>query len=121
MNVKAGVAWAAVAVLATVFCAGADTTNTAGQIKTGVYAGRGISGNGATEWFRIVERSPELELKIVDSEMRAYEAIGPRKWLTSKARKQLVKLRGKDEISNLSSLTHSTMDFASESILSKSV
>ena len=69
MNVKAGVAWAAVAVLATVFCAGADTTNTAGQIKTGVYAGRGISGNGATEWFRIVERSPELELKIVDSEM----------------------------------------------------
>lgn len=56
-------------------------------------------------------------LQIVDSEMRAYEAIGPRKWLTSKARKQLVKLRGKDEISNLSELCHSTMDLASESIL----
>ena len=56
-------------------------------------------------------------LQIVDAEIRAYEAIGPKKWLTSKARKGLVKLRGKDEISNLSSLTHSTMDFASESIL----
>ena len=56
-------------------------------------------------------------VQIVDSEMRAYEAIGPRKWLTSKARKQLVKLRGKDEISNLSALSHSTMDLASESIL----
>jgi len=40
-----------------------------GPIKTGVYAGKGISGNGATEWFRIVNSSPELELKIVDSEM----------------------------------------------------
>ena len=58
-----------------------------------------------------------VPLKIVDSEIRAYEAIGPKKWLTSKARKGLVKLRGKDEISNLSSLSHSTMDLASESIL----
>ena len=56
-------------------------------------------------------------LQIVDAEIRAYEAIGPKKWLTSKARKGLVKLRGKDEISNLSSLSHTTMDLASESIL----
>jgi len=69
MNMKVEMALAAFAVLATTFCAGAEPTNTVGQIKTGVYAGRGISGNGATEWFRIVERSPELELKIVDSEM----------------------------------------------------
>jgi len=58
-----------------------------------------------------------VPVKIVDAEIRAYEAIGPKKWLTSKARKGLVKLRGKDEISNLSSLSHSTMDLASESIL----
>jgi len=69
MNIKAGLSLAALAVLATAYCAGAETANTARSIKTGVYAGRGISGNGATEWFRIVERSPELELKIVDSEM----------------------------------------------------
>ena len=37
-------------------------------VRTGVYAGRGISGNGATEWFRIVKSSPELELSVVDSE-----------------------------------------------------
>ena len=66
---KTGVSLAVFAVLATAFCAGAETTNAVGQIKTGVYAGRGISGNGATEWFRIVEQSPDLELKIVDSEM----------------------------------------------------
>ena len=58
-----------------------------------------------------------VPLKIVDSEIRAYEAIGPKKWLTSKARKSLVKLRGKDEISSLSSISHSTMDLAAESIL----
>ena len=56
-------------------------------------------------------------LEIVDSEMLAYQAIGPKKWLTSKARKGLVKLRGKDEISDLSNLTHQIMDLASESIL----
>ena len=56
-------------------------------------------------------------LQIVDAEIRAYEAIGPKKWLTSKARKGLVKLRGKDEISSLSAISHSTMELASESIL----
>ena len=38
-------------------------------VKAGVYAGRGISGDGALEWFRIVQSSPELEIKILDSEM----------------------------------------------------
>ena len=58
-----------------------------------------------------------VPLKIVDSEIRAYEAIGPKKWLTSKARKGLVKLRGQDEIASLSKISHSTMDLAAESIL----
>lgn len=69
MNLRARISLAAAAVLAAAISAGAETTNATALIKTGVYAGRGISGNGATEWFRIVERSPELELKIVDSEM----------------------------------------------------
>ena len=60
---------AAIAVLGVALSVGADVANSAVRVKTGVYAGRGISGNGATEWFRIVERSPELELKIVDSAM----------------------------------------------------
>lgn len=70
MNMNARMALAAIAVAGTaLLAAGAETTNLSVRIKTGVYAGRGISGNGATEWFRIVERSPELELKIVDSAM----------------------------------------------------
>lgn len=69
MNLRARISLAAAAVLAAAISAGAETTNATALIKTGVYAGRGISGNGATEWFRIVERSPELELKIVDSAM----------------------------------------------------
>ena len=38
-------------------------------VKTGVYAGRGISGNGAVEWFRIVQSSPELDLTLLDAAM----------------------------------------------------
>ena len=59
----------AISVVGIALFAGAEATNSTSVIKTGVYAGRGISGNGATEWFRIVERSPDLTLKIVDSEM----------------------------------------------------
>lgn len=66
---NARIAVIAVAVFGAAFFAEAETTNAVGQIKTGVYAGRGISGNGATEWFRIVNSSPEMELKIVDSKM----------------------------------------------------
>jgi len=67
MNIRSIV----VAVCATIASAAAfgDEGGSARPIKTGVYAGRGISGNGATEWFRIVNRSPDLELKIVDSKM----------------------------------------------------
>ena len=40
-----------------------------GAIKTGVYTSRGLSGNGAMEWFRLVKDSPELELKLLDADM----------------------------------------------------
>ena len=69
MNMNTRIVMMAIAVIGTALFAGAEATNSTAVIKTGVYAGRGISGNGATEWFRIVERSPDLELKIVDSEM----------------------------------------------------
>lgn len=64
----ARIAMMAFAVIGTALSAGAEATNALGRIKTGVYAGFGISGNGATEWFRIVNGSPEMELRIVDSE-----------------------------------------------------
>ena len=35
-------------------------------LKVGVYADRGPGGIGAIEWFRLVEESPEMELKLLD-------------------------------------------------------
>ena len=60
-----------VAVCATIASAAAfgDEGGSARPIKTGVYAGRGISGNGAVEWFRIVQSSPELDLTLLDAAM----------------------------------------------------
>ena len=69
MNTNTRIVMTAISVVGLALFAGAEATNSTSVIKTGVYAGRGISGNGATEWFRIVERSPDLTLKIVDSEM----------------------------------------------------
>ena len=70
LNIRnAVVAFCAIVASAAQCAASGDNGGSAGPIKTGVYAGRGISGNGAAEWFRIVNRSPELELKIVDSKM----------------------------------------------------
>ena len=37
-------------------------------LKVGVYADAGASGIGATEWFRIVHESPEMELKLLDGQ-----------------------------------------------------
>ncbi len=36
------------------------------QLKVGVYADDGASGIGAIEWFRIVNESPEMELRLLD-------------------------------------------------------
>ena len=67
--VKAGIIFSA-AVLFWSGCVSAETPASAAKpVKAGVYAGRGISGNGAVEWFRIVQSSPELEIKVLDSEM----------------------------------------------------
>ena len=35
-------------------------------LKVGVYVGRGPGGVGAVEWLRLVEESPDMELKLVD-------------------------------------------------------
>ena len=35
-------------------------------LKVGVYADRGPGGIGAVEWFRLVEESPEMSLKLLD-------------------------------------------------------
>ena len=37
-----------------------------GPLKVGVYAGDGASGIGAIEWYRLVDDSPEMELKLLD-------------------------------------------------------
>ena len=37
-----------------------------GPLKVGVYADEGASGIGAVEWFRLVNDSPEMELKLLD-------------------------------------------------------
>ena len=67
--VKAGICFSA-AVLLWSGCVSAEFSVPAERpVKAGVYAGRGISGNGAVEWFRIVQSSPELEIKVLDSEM----------------------------------------------------
>ena len=36
-------------------------------LKVAVYAGKGPSGIGAAEWYRIVRDSPQMDLKLVDS------------------------------------------------------
>ena len=36
------------------------------RLKVGVYADEGASGIGAIEWFRLVNDSPEMELKLLD-------------------------------------------------------
>ena len=38
-------------------------------LKVGVYADAGPSGIGAVEWFRLINESPEMELKLLDGEM----------------------------------------------------
>ena len=38
-------------------------------LKVGVYADKGPGGIGAVEWFRLVEESPEMELKLLDGPM----------------------------------------------------
>ena len=38
-------------------------------LKVGVYAGDGSSGIGAIEWYRIVDESPEMELRLLDGAM----------------------------------------------------
>ena len=35
-------------------------------LKVGVYADRGPGGIGAVEWFRLVEESPDMQLKLLD-------------------------------------------------------
>ncbi len=66
---KIGIGLAAVVLLWS-GCVSAEFPVSAGRpVRTGVYAGRGISGDGAVEWFRIVQSSPELEIKVLDSEM----------------------------------------------------
>ncbi len=69
LSVRAALCLASVAALCALH-ARADEPAPAAQapVKTGVYAGRGISGDGALEWFRLVSSSPELELRVVDSE-----------------------------------------------------
>ena len=38
-------------------------------LKVGVYADKGPGGIGAVEWFRLVQESPEMELKLLDGPM----------------------------------------------------
>ena len=38
-------------------------------LKVGVYADAGPSGIGAVEWFRLVNESPEMEIKLLDGNM----------------------------------------------------
>ena len=38
-------------------------------LKVGVYADAGPSGIGAVEWFRLVNESPEMEIKLLDGKM----------------------------------------------------
>ena len=38
-------------------------------LKVGVYADKGPGGIGAVEWFRLVQESPEMELKLLDGKM----------------------------------------------------
>ena len=49
-------------------CAAASATSCAAPLKVGVYADAGASGIGAIEWFRLVNDSPEIELKLLDGE-----------------------------------------------------
>ena len=44
----------------------AQTQQGLAPLKVGVYADRGPSGIGAVEWFRLVEESPDMELKLLD-------------------------------------------------------
>ena len=39
------------------------------RLKVGVYADEGASGIGAIEWFRLVNDSPEMELKLLDGKV----------------------------------------------------
>jgi len=41
-------------------------TPRANALKVGVYAGRGPGGIGAVEWFRLVEESPDMTLRLLD-------------------------------------------------------
>ena len=51
-------------------CSEAVTSATsAAPLKVGVYADNGPSGIGAVEWFRLVNESPEMELKLLDGKM----------------------------------------------------
>ena len=47
----------------------AEGASAAGPLKVGVYADDGASGIGAIEWFRLVNDSPEMELKLLDGEI----------------------------------------------------
>ncbi len=44
----------------------AQTQQGLAPLKVGVYADKGPSGIGAVEWFRLVEESPDMELKLLD-------------------------------------------------------
>lgn len=56
-----------VLILAVVFGFGALWAETnAAPLKVAVYADKGPSGIGALEWFRLVNDSPDMELKLVD-------------------------------------------------------
>lgn len=46
-------------------------------LKVGVYADEGASGIGAIEWFRLVNDSPEMKLKLLDGKaVRGGKVIG---------------------------------------------
>ena len=45
------------------------STSVAAPLKVGVYADAGPSGIGAVEWFRLVNESPEMEIKLLDGKM----------------------------------------------------
>lgn len=38
-------------------------------LKVGVYADKGPSGIGAVEWFRLIDESPDTDIKLLDGEM----------------------------------------------------
>ena len=48
---------------------GTCTAAAQAPLKAGVYADKGPGGIGAVEWFRLVQESPELELKLLDGQM----------------------------------------------------